>query len=122
LDLTGTAAGTMDGYNKGTRFNDHERGTITLVVGEQHGRIFAGNLTVAGNNTPIFSSEVAGATGHDGKSIKIVRESGYCIGKIPDTGSLECTYVNDTPPFSIPVDEFRRVARPNSPPGERMQE
>ncbi|OPY36387.1 MAG: hypothetical protein A4E35_01926 [Methanoregula sp. PtaU1.Bin051] len=109
FDLTGTWAGTMTGYDNGIGFNDHAGGTITLVIAEQHGRIFAGNLTVVENGKIIFSSEVAGAVGRDGRTLTIVQESGYSTGEITGTDTLELIYVNDAEQFSVAIDTLRRV-------------
>ena len=108
--ITGTWAGTMNGYDRGTGFNGHDNGTVTLTVAEQHGRVFAGNITVIEGAAPVFTAEVAGVIGRDGKSLTVAEESGYCTGEITGPDTIELVYENDAAPFTISIDTFRRVA------------
>lgn len=108
--ITGTWAGTMNGYDRGTGFNGHPNGTVTLTVTEQHGRVFAGTITVVDDTAPVFSAEVAGVIGRDGRSLTVVEESGYCTGEITGPDTIELVYGNDAAPFTVAIDTFRRVA------------
>jgi ABC-type transport system substrate-binding protein len=107
-DLTGTWTGTMNGYDQGTGFNDHPNGTIALVVTGQRGRIFSGLLTVTEDNATLFSGEVAGAIGREGRTFLLVEESGYGSGVILGTDEIEFTYLNDAAPFSVSIDSLKR--------------
>jgi hypothetical protein len=108
-NLTGTWTGPMKGYDEGTGFSDYPDLKITMMVTEQHGRIFAGDLTFATNGTETKSG-FAGAIGRDGRTLSITEEhGGYSTGEILAADEMELTYMDDNSPYSVAIDSFKRV-------------
>ncbi|NMB78551.1 MAG: hypothetical protein GYA23_05590 [Methanomicrobiales archaeon] len=108
-DLVGSWAGTMQGYRKDKGFEDFSTSTITMVVTEQQGRIFAGHYVIR-----LTSSELnipfAGVISRDGRTFSIVEDgNGYTNGEITGTGTIELTHVDDAPPFSVAIDTLKKV-------------
>lgn len=111
-NLLGTWTGTMNGYDKGIGFNPHTGGSITLTVTGQHGRVFAGNLTILEGNAALASEGFAGTIGRDGRTVTIIEESGSCTGEIISPGEMEFVYMNDGPGYSISIDSLKRTQVP----------
>ncbi len=107
-DLLGTWTGTMNGYDKGIGFNPHTGGTMVLTVTGQHGRVFAGTLTIMENNATLTAEGFAGTIGRDGRTITIVEEAGYCTGELISPDEMEFVYMNDGSAFSISIDSLKR--------------
>jgi hypothetical protein len=108
-DLTGTWTGPMKGYDEGTGFSDYPDLKVTMTVTEQHGRIFAGEFVFGVNGTETKSG-FAGAIGRDGRTLSIAEKNGgYCTGEILAADEMELTYMDDSSPYSIAIDSFKRV-------------
>jgi hypothetical protein len=108
--ITGSWAGTMSGYDDGKGINAHSGDMALLVISQQEGRIFAGNITVIEDGRPSFTGRLAGAIGRDGRSLTIVEESGYCTGEIIAADEIELVYMDDATPFTIAIDSFKKAA------------
>jgi len=106
-DLAGTWTGTMLGYEEGTGFTDYNNLTITMVVTEQKGRLFAGHLTF-GNQTETLA--IAGVISRDGRTFALVENvNGYTTGEFTGTDTIELTHVDDADPYSVALDTLKRV-------------
>ena len=108
-NLTGTWTGPMKGYDEGTGFSDYPDLKMTMTVTAQHGRLFAGDMAFATNGT-VVTSGFAGAIGRDGRTLSITEKNGgYCTGEILADDEMELTYMDDSSPYSVAIDSFRRV-------------
>jgi hypothetical protein len=109
-DLTGNWTGPMKAYDEGIGFNNVPNMTMMLTVTEQRGRIFSGHLVFSYTNGEKGSTDIAGAIGHDGRTLTIVeKDNGYSFGTILSNDEIELTYANAATPYSIAIDSFRRV-------------
>jgi ABC-type transport system substrate-binding protein len=107
-NITGTWTGTMQGYDEGTGFTDYNGETISIVVAEQHDRIFSGKLIFESNGTE-QSEDIAGTIGRDGRTLTLVEKSGYSSGIIVSDNEIELTYMDDGPQFTTAVDSLMKV-------------
>ena len=107
-NITGHLTGTMQSYDEGTGFTDHPGETISIVVAEQHGRIFSGNLIFKSNGTE-QSQDIAGTIGRDGKTLTMVEKSGYSSGIIVSDNEIELTYMRDGLQYTTAVDSLKKV-------------
>jgi hypothetical protein len=108
-NLTGTWTGPMQGYDQGSGFSDYPDLAVSMVISEQHGRIFAGTFVFTTNGTETVSG-FAGAIGRDGRTFTIAEElGGYCTGEVLAANEIEMIYVEDGSPYSIAIDSFRRI-------------
>ena len=108
-DLTGTWTGTTIGYDEGTGYTDYGNQTVSMVVTEQHGRIFAGHFVFGLNNTA-STLPMAGVIGRDGRTFSIIEKgNGYTSGEIVTNNEIELTYLYDGTPFSVAIDTLKRV-------------
>jgi hypothetical protein len=111
-DLTGTWTGPMVGYDQGSGFSDYPDLAVSMIVSEQHGRIFAGTFVFTANGSETVSG-FAGAIGRDGRTFSIAEElGGYCTGEVLGADEIEMIYGEDGSPYSIAIDSFRRVTGP----------
>jgi hypothetical protein len=111
-NLTGTWTGPMQGYDQGSGFSDYPDLAVSMVISEQHGRIFAGTFVFTTNGTETVSG-FAGAIGRDGRTFTIAEElGGYCTGEVLATDEIGMIYMEDGSPYSIAIDSFRRVPGP----------
>jgi hypothetical protein len=105
-DIRGEWSGPMAGYEEGIGFTDYAGMKITMVVEEQHDRLFSGYIVFNGTES---KKSVAGAIGRDGKTITMVeKDGGFSDGMIYGPGEIELTYMQDTAPFSIALDTLRK--------------
>jgi hypothetical protein len=108
-NLTGTWTGPMQGYDEREGFTDHPFLTIVMTVSEQHGRVFAGSMALKGNSTE-KTIDFAGVVGRDNRTLTIVeKDGGYCTGEVLAPDEIELIYMQDSSPYSVSIDSFRRV-------------
>lgn len=109
-DLTGTWTGTAVGYDEDVGFSTYKNGTITMVVTEQHGRIFSGHFVFTSITNRSAPVPMAGAFGSDGRTFQIVeKNNGYTTGVILPDNTIELMYSNSDTPYSIAIDTLKRV-------------
>jgi hypothetical protein len=107
-DLMGTWTGQMLGYEERTGFTDYGNMPITMVVTEQHGRLFSGYFTFGVNSTKPL--EMAGVISHDGRTFAMVENAnGYTTGELTGTDTMELTHIDDADPYSAALDTLKRV-------------
>ena len=106
--LTGTWTGTMAGYDQGTGYTDYGNTTMSMVVAEQHGRLFSGTFLYRFNST-VQTVHMAGIIGSDGRTLAVVEEgNGYTTGEI--TGdTIQLSYLDNSLPISVDIDTLKRV-------------
>ena len=106
-NLLGTWSGTMQGYEEGPGFMDYSRSSMSMVVTEQKGRIFAGNFTFRFNGTEL-SLPYAGVISSDGRSLAIVENAnGYTTGTVSGD-TIELIHMDDANPYSVAIDTLKR--------------
>ncbi len=106
-NLTGTWTGTMLGYEEGTGFTDYNNETISMVVTEQRGRLFAGHL-VFGNSSATLA--MAGVISRDGRTFALVENvNGYTTGEFTGADTIELTHADDADPYSVALDTLKRA-------------
>ncbi len=107
-DITGTWNGTTYGYTQGIGFSDYGNGTISMIVEEQHGRVFSGRFDFKFGNMK-SSDAMSGIISADGKTLSLVEENnGYTFGTILGN-EIELTYLSNNKPFSTDIDTLKRV-------------
>jgi hypothetical protein len=106
-NLVGNWTGSYEGYANGAGYKAaNETGAITLVISEQSGRIFAGNLSELGHETEGFSGVIAS----DNKTIYMAEyDSGYDVGTVLSDDTIELAYLEDGENGGAFIDEFHRV-------------
>jgi hypothetical protein len=108
-NLTGTWTGPMQGYDQGTGFSDYPNFTSTLVITEQRGRLFSGQIIFSDNGTQSVSG-IAGIIGRDNRTFTITEEfGGYSYGEVLAPDEIEVSYLDDGSPYSAAIDSFKRV-------------
>lgn len=109
-NLTGSWTGPMEGYDQGTGFSDYNNLSVMMTISEQHGRVFAGNMTIKGDGLDVVSG-IAGVIAADNRTFSIAEEyGGYCFGEILSPDTIDMTYLDDGSPYSAAVNRFRRVS------------
>lgn len=108
-DLRGTWIGLTAGYEAGAGFTNYGNTTMSMIVTEQQGRIFAGTFVFgSGNGTETIP--FSGVIGRDGKSLTIPQKTGgYSFGGIIAPGEIELVYVNDGTHYSSSIDTLKKV-------------
>jgi hypothetical protein len=92
--IFGTWTGTMQGYEEGIGFTDHNKKEITMVVTEQQGRIFAGYLTFGTNTSRKIP--MAGVVSRDGKTFAMVEDvNGYTTREFVGNDEIQLTHIDD---------------------------
>lgn len=108
-NLTGTWTSTMTGYEEGMGFTDYPSDSLAMVVTEQKGRVFAGQIQMNFNSTK-SSIPFTGVIGSDGKSISLTeKDNGYGFGQMTSENEMEITYLIDSTPYSVSIDTFKRA-------------
>jgi len=108
-NLVGNWTGPMLGYDEGTGFSDYQNKTMTMVIAEQHGRIFSGYVQFFWNGKE-HATGIAGVIGTDGRTFSMVeKDSGYTFGTILANNEIELTYLHDSTPYSVALDSLKRV-------------
>ena len=100
-NLVGNWTGFGEGYQNGTGYlNENEAGALTMMISEQRGRLFTGNLII--NNSSehrVVSPMIEGFSGIialDNKTLYIAEyDKGYDIGTIISNDMLELDYLED---------------------------
>lgn len=109
MDLKGTWVGPMTAYEPGAGFTNYGNTTMSMIVSEQQGRIFAGTF-VFGSGTNTESIPFSGVIGRDGTSLTIPQETGgYSFGEIISPGEIELVYVSDGAKYSASIDTLKKV-------------
>jgi hypothetical protein len=100
----------MTGYSNGTGYISSPEGSMTMVVGNQSGRVFEGTMTFTDQQPPQVV-RFAGAISRDGKSFTLVNEDGGydtdCT--IVSDNEIELVYTTDKDPFIVTIDSLKRV-------------
>jgi hypothetical protein len=106
-NLVGNWTGTYEGYANGIGYKaTNETGAITLVISEQLGRLFTGNLTELGQGT----AGVSGVIALDNQTFYMTEyDGGYDIGTILSSDTIELLYLEDGEKGGAFIDEFHRV-------------
>lgn len=106
--LVGNWTGSYEGYtNSGSHIGTNEAVAITLVISEQIGRLFTGNLSELGQVT----AAVSGVIALDNKTFYMTEsDKGYDIGTVLSNDTIELLYLEDGEKGGAFIDEFHRVA------------
>ena len=106
-NLVGNWTGSFEGYTNGAGYKAaNETGAITLVISQQSGRLFAGNLSELGQETEGFSGIIAS----DNKTLYMAEyDRGYDIGTVLTDDIIELAYLEDGENGGAFIDEFHRV-------------
>ena len=104
-NLVGNWTGSYEGYANGIGYKN-ETGALSLVISEQKGRLFTGNLSELGQGTGGFSGVIA----LDNKTFYIAEyDMGYDIGTVLSNDTIELLYLEDGEKGGAFIDEFHRV-------------
>ena len=106
--LVGNWTGSYEGYTNGGDYKaTNETGAITLVISEQIGRLFTGNLNELGQGTAAISGVIA----LDHKTFYMTEyDGGYDVGTVLSSDTIELLYLEDGEKGGAFIDEFHRVA------------
>ncbi len=100
-NLVGNWTGSGEGYQNGKGYlNESEAGILTMMVSEQNGRLFTGNLIInASSEHKVISPMIegfSGAIGLDNKTLYIAEyDKGYDLGTLITNGKAELCYLED---------------------------
>jgi hypothetical protein len=104
-NLVGNWTGSYEGYANDIGYKN-ETGALTLVISEQKGRLFTGNLIELGQETEGISGVIA----LDNKTLYMSEsDMGYDIGTILSNDTMELLYLEDGKTGGAIIDEFHRV-------------
>jgi hypothetical protein len=106
-NLIGNWTGSYEGYANGIGYKaTNETGAITLVISEQQGRLFTGNLREMGQGT----AAVSGVIALDNQTFYMTEsDGGYDIGTVLTSDTIELLYLEDGEKGGAFIDEFHRV-------------
>ena len=106
-NLVGNWTGSYDGYtNSGSYIATNESAAINLVISEQTGRLFTGNLSELGQAT----AAVSGVIALDNRTFYMTEyDGGYDIGTVLSSDTIELLYLEDGEKGGAFIDEFHRV-------------
>jgi hypothetical protein len=108
-NITGTWAGSMQGYEQGIGFTDYRNQTMTMIVTGQQGRIFSGHYVWTNNSTKI-NEGFAGVIGPDGKTLSTAEENdGYSTGMLTSANELELTWHQAGSQYGVAIDSLKKV-------------
>ena len=108
-DLKGTWNGPTVGYEPDAGFTNYGTTTMSMIVAEQQGRIFAGTFVFGSGNTT-ESIPFSGVIGRDGKTLTIPqRTGGYSFGEIISPGEIELIYVDDGTRYTSSIDMLKKA-------------
>jgi hypothetical protein len=100
-NLIGNWTGPGEGYQNGTGYlNEDEAGVLTMMISEQKGRLFTGNLAInASSEHKVLSpmtEAFSGIIGLDNKTLYIAEyDKGYDIGTLISNDKAELCYLED---------------------------
>jgi hypothetical protein len=104
-NLVGNWTGSYGGYANGIGYKN-ETGSLTLVISEQKGCLFTGNLTELGQET----SGLSGVIALDNRTLYMAEyDMGYDIGTVISNDTIELLYLEDGEMGGAFIDEFHRV-------------
>lgn len=107
-DLLGNWSGTMYGYIEGTGYTNFSEETMTMMVTEQHDRVFSGVMTFSNQVFHWEDKAFAGIIGPDGMTLNIVEHGGgFSSGSI-NGDEIELTYLDTGEPFMVAVDSLKK--------------
>ena len=106
-NLVGNWTGSYEGYANGIGYKaTNETGAITLVISEQQGRLFTGNLREMGQGT----AAVSGVIALDNQTFYMTEsDGGYDIGTVLTSDTIELLYLEDGEKGGAFIDEFHRA-------------
>ncbi len=106
-NLVGNWTGSYEGYANGIGYKAaNETDAITLVISEQQGRLFTGNLREMGQGT----AAVSGVIALDNQKFYMTEsDGGYDIGTVLTSDTIELLYLEDGEKGGAFIDEFHRV-------------
>lgn len=106
-NLVGNWTGSYDGYtNSGSYIATNESAAINLVISEQTGRLFTGNLSELGQGAAAISGVIA----LDNKTFYMTEyDGGYDVGTVLSSDTIELLYLEDGEKGGAFIDEFHRV-------------
>ena len=106
-NLVGNWTGSYEGYAYGIGYKAaNETDAITLVISEQQGRLFTGNLREMGQGT----AAVSGVIALDNQTFYMTEsDGGYDIGTVLTSDTIELLYLEDGEKGGAFIDEFHRV-------------
>ncbi|MDD1718437.1 MAG: hypothetical protein LUQ25_00125 [Methanoregulaceae archaeon] len=107
--LIGNWTGPMNAYVEGVGYTDFQGETITLLVTEQHDRIFSGTLYFLPAEPGDVPQEFAGVIDRDGRTFRLVEEGGYSTGTLVSPDEMDVIYLDTTKPFSVAIDSLKRT-------------
>ncbi|WP_148277632.1 hypothetical protein [Methanoregula formicica] len=101
--------GPTIGYEPDAGFTNHGNTTMSMIVAEQQGRIFAGTFVFGnGNNTESIS--FSGVIGRDGKTLTLLQKTGgYSFGEITSPGEIELISVDDGTHYTSSIDMLKKA-------------
>ena len=109
-NLIGTWNGTMQGYHEVIGYTDWGNRTMSMVVTDQRGKFFSGNLVIPINSTFVKTPTLAGIIENDGKTFIMVEENnGYTKGLIIGDNKIQLINLNDHSPINVAIDTLMRV-------------
>jgi hypothetical protein len=108
-NLTGSWTGPMQGYDEGSGFTDYPYLTMKIVIAEQHGRLFSGQILFVENDTR-SSTDIAGVIGRDSRTFTFTEKGGgYNTGEIIAKDEIEVIYLQDGSPYHAALDTLKRI-------------
>ncbi len=114
-NLTGNWTGSFKGYEKGIGYlEENKTGTLTIMISEQKGRLFTGNLTdnssLVQNNQEQSMEGFSGVIGLDNKTLYMAEyNKGYDIGTVLSNDTIELIYLEDGETAGAIIDTFHRT-------------
>ena len=104
-NLVGNWTGSYEGYDNKVGYVNGT-GTLTLVISEQKGRLFTGNLSELGQET----GRISGVIALDNETFYMAEYNmGYDVGTILSNDTIELIYLEDGEMGGAVIDEFNRV-------------
>jgi hypothetical protein len=107
--LLGNWTGTMRGYIGGVGYTEFPNETITVLVTEQHGRIFSGRMVFTPVTPGEEPKEFAGVIDRDGRTIHTAEQhGGYGTGTLVSANEIDLIYVDSAAPYNVAIDSLKR--------------